>query len=92
MNRLLLARLAKLEATLEAKRPLVYRYGYLTELPADYAGECYALIASRIVESPAVAHCEFEEHPGRAAVADDDSGLTIHIERPPATRKAMLCP
>ena len=83
MHRQLLARLVKLEASMAPRRSLMYRYGYLTKLPAEYTGEKHVVITSRIVEGPGREHCEFEERRGPAPFSDDDGGLTICFERGP---------
>jgi hypothetical protein len=74
-------RLERLEARLGPKRSRVFRYGYLTRLADDFAGERHVVIVRREpAGSPNVEWCEFEERPRRGPNEVDDS-FTVYLSR-----------
>jgi hypothetical protein len=82
MRAALRSRLEKLEVRVEAKKPPLFRSGYLKTLPADYVGERHVVIVKREpAEAPGnVERCEFEERPGPAPVdAQEEDAITICI-------------
>ena len=61
MRSKLLARLERLEARAGPAAPAIFRYGWLTPLPADFIGERHVVIVKREpTNSPNVEWCEFE--------------------------------
>lgn len=68
MTRLKLrARLETLEARMQPKVMPLFRYGWLTPLPADYRGERHVVVVKREpTDSPNIEWCQFEERPGPA--------------------------
>ena len=82
MRSKLLARLERLEARAEPAAPAIFRYGWLTPLPADFIGERHVVIVKREPTiSPNVQWCEFEERPGAAATEGSDDSLTVYLTR-----------
>jgi hypothetical protein len=78
----LLARLERLEARAEPAAPVIFRYGWLTPLPADFTGERHVVIVKREpTNSPNVEWCEFEERRGAAATEGSDDSLTVYLTR-----------
>ena len=75
------SRLEKLEATIGAPA-LFFRYGWLTTLPKDFAGERHIVIVKREpAGAPNVEWCKFEERPGSGSTEDRDEGLTVYLTR-----------
>ena len=69
MNRRLLTRLERLEATLAPHLVSLVRYGWLATLPADYVGERHIVTLNcEPTASPRFEWCEWEERPGPAPV------------------------
>jgi hypothetical protein len=82
MRSKLLARLERLEARAEPAAPLIFRYGWLTPLSADFIGERHVVIVKREPTNSAnVEWCEFEERPGAAATEGSDGGLTVYLTK-----------
>jgi hypothetical protein len=80
MRSKLLARLERLEARAEPAAPLIFRYGWLTPLPADFTGERHVVIVKREpTNSPNVEWCAFEEKPGAAATEGSDGSFTVYL-------------
>jgi hypothetical protein len=82
MRAALRSRLERLEVVVAAKKPQLFRSGYLKTLPTDYVGERHVVVVKR---EPAGAPgtfewCEFEERPGPAPVdAQEEDAITICI-------------
>jgi hypothetical protein len=69
MNRRLLTRLEKLEATMAPQLVSLVRYGWLATLPASYVGERHIVtLKCEATGSPRFEWCEWEELPERAPV------------------------
>ena len=80
MRSKLLARLERLEARAEPAAPLIFRYGWLTPLPADFTGERHVVIVKREpTSSPNIEWCEFLERPGAAATEVNDDSFTVYL-------------
>src|ERR1700730_16724744 len=81
MRAALRSRLEKLEVRVEAKKPPLFRSGYLKTLPTDYVGERHVVIVKREPSgAPNGEWCEFEERPGPAPVdAQEEDAITICI-------------
>ena len=80
MRSKLLARLERLEARAEPAAPLIFRYGWLTPLPADFTGERHVvMVKSQPTTSPNVEWCQFEERPGAAAAERGDGSFTVYL-------------
>ncbi len=72
MRSAVLARLERLEARPEVRKPLV-RYGRLHALRDDYTGERHIVVVKREpTESSNAEWCEFEERPGPPPPGSDD--------------------
>ena len=82
MRSKLLARLERLEARAEPAAPLIFRYGWLKPLPADFTGERHVVIVKRDATNSAnLEWCEFEERRGAAATEGSDDSLTVYLTR-----------
>jgi len=69
MNRRLLTRLERLEATLAVKQVGMISYGWLNTLPTDYVGERHIVtLKCEPTASPRFEWYEWEERPGPAPV------------------------
>lgn len=79
MRAALLARLAKLELTMPAGAPPIFRYGWLRQLPKDFKGERHVVsIETTPMNSSDFEWCEFEERPGSAPLVGDRS-FTVYL-------------
>jgi hypothetical protein len=82
MRSKLLARLKRLEERAEPAAPLIFRYGWLTPLPADFTGERHVvMLKSQPTKSPNIEWCEFEERPGPATTDVNDGSLTVYLTK-----------
>jgi hypothetical protein len=80
MKRMLLARVARLEAMPETGKIPFFRYGWLHPFPDDYAGERHvAMVTSEPTNNPKVEWCVFEERPGKAPCSDTLDGVTVYL-------------
>jgi hypothetical protein len=80
MRSRLLARLERLEARAEPALPLIFRYGWLKPLPADFTGERHVvMLKSEPTSSPGVEWCEFQEKPGAAPTEGGDVSFTVYL-------------
>ena len=80
MRAALRSRLDKLEVKVDAKKPPLFRSGYLKTLPTDYVGDRHVVIVKR-EPSGNGEWCEFEERPGPAppGAQEDEDCTTIRI-------------
>ena len=61
----LLARLERLETKLPLVGPVLFQYGWINRLPADFEGERNVVVVKRQpTANPNVEWCEFEKRPG----------------------------
>jgi hypothetical protein len=80
MRSKLLARLERLEARVEPAAPLMFRYGWLRPLPADFTGERHVVIVKREpTKSPNIEWCEFQQRPGAAPTEGSDDSFTVYL-------------
>jgi hypothetical protein len=80
----IIARLRHLEGRRHSSQEAVtlFRYGWLTPLPASFSGEKHiAMVSSQSMLNPLIEWCEFEERPGPASSSDDHGGPTIYLMR-----------
>jgi hypothetical protein len=77
----ILSRIQRLEAASSvSKAPAKFRYGWLTPLPEDFAGERHIVATSiQPTTSQNIEWCQFEERPGRAPAAAGDDAFTVYL-------------
>jgi len=81
MRAALRSRLERLEVVVAAKKPQLFRSGYLKTLPTDYVGERHVVFVKREpAGAPGSEWCEFEERPGPAPLdSQEEDCTTIYI-------------
>jgi hypothetical protein len=77
----ILSRIQRLEAASSVSRgPAKFRYGWLTPLPADWAGERHIVVTSvQPTISPNIEWCQFEERQGRAPATAGGDAFNVYL-------------
>ena len=81
MKATLLSRIRRLEAASSVSTaPAKFRYGWLTPLPGDFAGERHIVATSiQPTTSQNIEWCQFEERPGRAPATGGVDAFSVYL-------------
>jgi hypothetical protein len=75
------SRLKKLDASFAPNQPPpMFRYGWLTTLPEEYAGERHIAVVTKPPADSEVPW-EFEERPGRGPLEPWENSFTVYLTR-----------
>jgi hypothetical protein len=73
------SRLEGLEASPEAAKAPLFRYGWLSAVPQDHVDERHvAVIKNKPTDSRNVEECEFEERAGMGDAEESDDVFTVY--------------
>ena len=80
----LLARLERLETKLAVVGPVLFQYGWINRLPADFEGERHVVIVKREpTANPNVEWCEFEQRPGSLPTNPASTNFAVYLTPEP---------
>ena len=76
----LLARLERLETKVPAVGPVLFQYGWINRMPADFEGERHVVVVKRQpTANPNVEWCEFEQRPGLLPPNSVNSNFAVYL-------------
>ena len=76
----LLARLERLETKLQVVGPVLFQYGWINRLPADFACERHVVVVKRQpTENSNIEWCSFEQRPGPLPPNSINSTFAVYL-------------